>query len=153
MAKYVRNATAAVVGTTAITPPINGGTNVFYQSGVTGKPGDIMEYLFVITNNSASAIAKTVKATDVVPIYTKLQTPYNAGVSFALAKRSLVPATEVALVTGGGVCNTSVACGNAGGTTAGSTMTFYLGNSAAAGAGGDIAASEVAYVIYQVKID
>lgn len=153
VAKYVRNATAAVVGTTAITPPINGGTNVFYQSGVTGKPGDIMEYLFVITNNSAAATAKTVKATDVVPIYTKLQTPYNAGVSFALAKRSLVPATEVALVTGGGVCNTSVACGNAGGTAAGSTMTFYLGNSAAAGAGGDIAASEVAYVIYQVKID
>lgn len=155
VAKYVRNVTVAVAGVTLYTPliPINGATNNFYQSGVSGKPGDIMEYLFVITNNSASATAKTVKATDAVPTYTKLQTPY-AGPGFAIAKRSGVPATDVSLVTGGGVCTPAVACGNSGGATiAGSTMTFYLGNGSAAGAGGDIAPLEYAYVIYQVKID
>jgi hypothetical protein len=152
--KYVRNATAAVVGVTPVAPipTINGASNVFYQSGVNGKPGDIMEYLFVITN-AGSANATKVIATDSVPTYTKLQTLYT-GSGFAVAKRD-GSVTEVILMPNGSVCTPAVACGNTTGglLAAGTPMTMYLGNGSAINDGGVIAASEKAYVIYQVKID
>ncbi len=148
--KYVRNASAAVVGATPLTVTINSVTNTYYQSGVTGKPGDLMEYLFVVNNGGTAGATKAI-ATDVVPAYTKLQAAYT-GTGFAVAKRTN-NATEVTLKTDGSVCTTAVACGNATGTVAGSTMTYYLGNNSASNAGGDIAAAESAYVIYQVKVD
>ena len=45
VSKYVRNHTTPVVGATPVTPPINGGGVTFYQTGVSGKPGDTLEYL------------------------------------------------------------------------------------------------------------
>lgn len=151
--KYVRNVTVPVAGSNAVSPPISTGAT-YYQSGVSGKPGDVMEYLFVI-NNGGAANATKVQATDNVPTYTKLQTPYT-GTSFALVKRggsatevTLKPAMENPCTT------TTVACANTAGaaTTAGTLMTFYLGNGSAHNLGGTIANSETAYVIYQVKID
>jgi hypothetical protein len=150
--KYVRNVTTPVAGTTSVSPTINGATNTYYITNVTGKPGDIMEYLFVI-NNVGSANATKVTATDSVPTYTKLQTLFT-GSGFAVAKRS-GSATEVILMPNGSVCTPAVACGNTTGglLTAGTPITIYLGNNSANNLGGEIAAAETAYVIYQVKVD
>ncbi len=65
--KYVRNDTAAVVGAT--TPTDDGfgtyGTS-YYRSGVTGDPGDVLEYL-IIVSNGGSGVATDVVVTDAIP--------------------------------------------------------------------------------------
>ena len=158
--KYVRNLTAPVVGATPIIPPINGGGVTFYQTGVSGKPGDTMEYLYVITN-TGTGVVRAVVASDAVPTYTSLRSSSAAyGVNnlggatgtFAIARRS-GNATDQPLK----VDNTSganvTAWGKSTGIVAGSTMTYYLGNNSTNAAGGDLSNAEIAYVIYQIRID
>lgn len=162
--KYVRNVTVPIAGASAITPPINGGGVTFYQTGVSGKPSDVMEYLYLI-NNSGAALVKAVVATDAVPVYTKLVSSSGAyganntgGATgtFAVAYRT-GNATDQSLKVDNSSGNNTIAWGKSSGTTAGSTMTFYLGNNSNNGglptSGGEIASAETAYVVYRVTID
>ena len=158
--KYVRNVTVPVVGGVAVTPPINGGAATFYQIGVSGKPGDIMEYLFVITNTGLGTV-KAVVATDPVPTYTTLRSSSaaygadntgGATGTFAIARRT-GNSTDQSLKVDNSAGNNATAWGKSGGTTAGSIMTYYLGNNSTNAAGGDLTAAEIAYVVYRLKID
>lgn len=160
VAKYVRNVTTAVTGATSVTPPINGGAATFYQTGVSGKPGDIMEYLYVITNSGTGAV-KAVVATDAVPTYTTLRSSsaaYGADASggatgtIAIARRT-GNSTDQAIKADNSSGNIATAFGKSTGTTAGSIMTYYLGNGCSTTAGGDLATGEIAYVVYRLKID
>lgn len=172
--KYVRNATAAVIGGggSATAPIAATGGATFYKTGVSGKPTDVMEYLFVI-NNSGSAAATKVVATDNVPTYTTLRSSSggvygadNAGGltgTFAVARRDGVGGgIDQALKVDKSSGNNATAWGVSAGTTASSLMTLCLGNNSASAAqvgpvaacsGGDLAVGETAYVIYQVIIN
>lgn len=158
--KYVRNATAAVVGTTATTAPAGIGGATYYQTGVSGKPGDILEYLLIIAN-SGTGSATAVIATDPVPVYTVLRTaatysytPSGAGTAlmtdiFAQAWNGTTLQTFIP--NGSGIA--TVGYGKSAALIAGSAMTYYLGSGSTTSSGGAIATGGTTYVVYQVTIN
>jgi hypothetical protein len=83
--KYSRNLTAPVVGTgTAHSAPIEGnsgaGAQPYYTGGVTGKPGDTIEYVIEASNSGTSAFDLTACAiSDTIPTayVSDLLTPYT----------------------------------------------------------------------------
>lgn len=159
--KYVRNVTAAVVGSglTLVNPPINNSVT-YYSAGVSGKPGDILEYAVQISD-AGTGNASAVIATDPVPTYSTLvssSSTYGANNSggatgtFAQVYSTRTSTTgSLKIDNSGGLAN--VGYGKAAGQTATSTMTFYLGSGSTNAAGGTVNSGEVDYVIYQVKID
>ncbi len=159
--KYVRNVTAAVVGggLTLVNPPINN-TVTYYQTGVSGKPGDILEYAVKITD-TGTGNATAVIATDPIPTYSTLVSSSGAyganntgGATgtFALVYSSRTGTTgSLKVDNSGGLAN--VGYGKSSGQTAGSTMTFYLGIGSTTAAGGTVNSAETDYFIYQTKID
>lgn len=65
--KYVRNVSNPVVGNAGATSfTINTVTSTFYTGGVTGKPGDTLEYVIVASNTGATDLNSSA-LTDVVP--------------------------------------------------------------------------------------
>ncbi len=159
--KYVRNVTAAVVGggLTLVNPPINN-TVTYYQTGVTGKPGDILEYAIKITDTGTGNAAAVI-ATDPIPTYSTLisssgaygaNNTGGATGTFAQVYSSRTGTTgSIKMDNSGGLAN--VGYGKSAGQTAGSTMTFYLGLGSTTSAGGTVNSAEIDYVIYQTKID
>jgi uncharacterized repeat protein (TIGR01451 family) len=161
--KYVRNVTTpGGTGATYVPPvTINGASNTFYTQGVTGKPGEILEYLAVI-NNAGSGDAKLVYATDILPTYTSLitATAYGGGTAGKIFARARFNALETDLNNDntGGLAN--VAFGSAPSAGVPVTMTFWLGTGCTTSAGGllttsvpSATATSTAYLIYQVKIN
>ncbi|MDF3029947.1 MAG: hypothetical protein K0R03_505 [Moraxellaceae bacterium] len=65
--KLVRNVTNPVVGggTTATV-----GGNTYYGTGITGNPGDTLQYLIVVTNAVGAANATSVRISDPIPPFT-----------------------------------------------------------------------------------
>jgi uncharacterized repeat protein (TIGR01451 family) len=137
---------------------INGATystangNAFYASGVSGKPGDTLEYLAVVSN-VGSGKSTAVLASDLIPTYSTLVTgsAYGSGSGNIFAHAKL-GGNEIDMATTGTGVNT-VGFGGSTGTSAGSTMTFDLGTGSAWGTGGNLASGQTAYIIYQVKIN
>ena len=140
LAKYVRNTTTPS-GTG--TPYVYNSAS-YYQTGVIGKPGDILEYILVSTNSGTGPVtAATV--TDALPI---TYVTFNSGaygsakdftyvsdtgtVSYYTAAADTDPATYVA--------------------TSGA-LTVYIGNGATSSAGGSIPGGAKELVLYQVKIN
>ncbi len=81
MTKYVRNLVAAgnTSGSGGTSLTVNGTSNTYYTSGVTGKPGDILEYVVVSTNNGAIDLAGCA-VSDLVPTaYVAFQTGNYGG--------------------------------------------------------------------------
>jgi hypothetical protein len=155
--KYVRNVTTPVVGGgLTATSPLTGATN-FYTTGVNGKPGEILEYLAVLTDTGRGK-STAVYATDLTPTYVTLIAGSAYGTSgggtiFAQASYNATTATLKTDNSGGTV---DVAYGKSTGLTAGSTMTFNLGTGCTnvyLTGGGTLTYNQAAYVIYQVKID
>lgn len=67
LTKYVRNVTSPVVGnagSTSIT--INTTTSSYYTGGVTGKPGDTLEYVIVASNNGSTDLNSSA-ISDLIP--------------------------------------------------------------------------------------
>jgi hypothetical protein len=156
VSKYVRNATVGVVGTTSITAPAGIGGATYYQTAVSGKPGDTLEYLLVITN-SGTGTATSVIATDPVPTYTTIRTAatYGGATSTNLSTDIFAEAWNGTLQTfipnGSGIA--TVGYGKSTALVAGSTMTFYLGSGSTVSTGGTINSAGITYVIYQVIIN
>ena len=158
IAKYVRNVTTPVAGSgTQLTPTVtvNGtSSNLFYPAGVSGKPGDVLEYLAVVTDaGTGSSLA--VYATDVTPTYTTLisGTTYGSLTAGTIFAKASFNSTETDLKTDNTGGATNVAFGKSTGTTAGSTMTFYLGTGSSTTAGGTLSNGQAAYLLYQVKVN
>ncbi len=137
--KYVRN----VTDPNGSVAPVGYSGNNYYASTVTGEPGDVLEYLLVAVNSSASPVTAAV-VTDVLPtVYVALRAnAYGAG-------------REVTYDNGGGPVTYSAAADadqanyNAGT----STLTVYIGAGATNAAGGTIAAGATLYTLYQVTIN
>ena len=157
VSKYVRNVTAAVVGTTPLvidpdTTLYGATTQTYYASGVSGKPTDVLEYLVVITDIGLGTTKATI-ATDTVPTYANLISGSAYGTSggaplyFAHAKLGVL---ETDMTTAG----TGLATVGFGGASGGPplNMTFDLGTGSAWGTGGSLATGAVEYVIYRVAI-
>lgn len=68
VAKLVRNITTPVAGTGAAT---NCGVTA-YAGGVSGKAGDVLEYLIVVSKSASSSSATQVKISDPLPPFTTL---------------------------------------------------------------------------------
>lgn len=64
--KYVRNVTTGTAGTTV--HAINGAN--YYETGVTGAPGEILEYVIAITKPASSSEAKNIIISDPIPAFT-----------------------------------------------------------------------------------
>jgi uncharacterized repeat protein (TIGR01451 family) len=158
--KYVRNVTNAVAGTgiALVNPPINGAAT-YYPSGVSGKPGDVLEYAVVVTNNGTGN-ATLVVATDPVPTYSTL---YSSSGAYGANNTGGATGTfgeiyynsALASIKGDGSGGTSgTGYGKTAGTAAGSIMTFYLGAGSTNSAGGSLSlAAPIAYIVYQVTIN
>src|SRR5690554_1489747 len=142
--KYVRNVTNATFNTGAA--DINDGTNGFYLSGVSGNPGDIMEYLVVIDNTATGASeASSVVVSDPIPQFTTLD------------------GTSVALDTGAGtlsIIGSTVDTGAAEYDASSRTLYVYAGAGgdatpagAAIGTGGTLPGGEISRVRFSVTID
>lgn len=132
---------------------INGGGFTYYADGVTGKPGEVLEYLTAVTN-TGTGNSTTVIALDFIPYYTTLLTgaSYGTGSGLVFAHARL-GAAEIDLKTDGSAGITTVAYGAAAGTGGGSNLSFYLGNTSSASGGGTLASGQVLYVIYRVTIN
>jgi len=147
--KFVRNATtqAAGTGTTAsiIVPndPTNSSTAVtFYTAGVTGSPGDVLEYLIqVSTLNASTNFSKSVSVTDVINDFLVYQTGTALQDTTANCTGSLVTATHFAATAVSGSANP--------------TLSFYVGSGATSSAGGQIGSSSstvTCSMTYQTKV-
>jgi hypothetical protein len=158
--KYVRDVTTPVTGATPITLPAGIGGATYYQTGVSGKPGDILEYAVVITD-SGTGNATVVTATDPVPTYSTLVSSSGAyganntggltGTFAEVYSSRTGTMGSIKINNSGGLAN--VGYGQSTGTAAGSTMTFYLGIGSTTSAGGTVNSAEVDDVIYQVTIN
>lgn len=73
--KYVANTTAAVVGggsSVTLDTGLGAGNITYYTTGVTGDPGDVLEYVIGIANALGSGTATDVIISDPVPNFTAL---------------------------------------------------------------------------------
>lgn len=159
VSKYVRNVTDPNGSGTAQTISVGGSSYTFYESGVSGDPGDTLEYALVIENDSLGA-TQDVVATDPVPTYTTLSTWADGGYG------SSTGSSVFAVVDDGTVNdemtvadtddeNGTLGAANAAGTAAGSTLTFYLGDGGvdSSDTGGTLQTGESITVVYRVTID
>jgi uncharacterized repeat protein (TIGR01451 family) len=144
-----------VPGSTQLTAPAGIGGATYYQTGVNGKPGDVMEYILVIAN-SGSGVATAVTASDAVPTYTTLvssSAAYGANNTGGLTgtfAQALRNGTLQAFKVDGSAGSATVGYGKS--TNLTGVITFYLGNGSTSSAGGTINAPETDYVVYEVTI-
>lgn len=140
VSKLVRNVTNAVVGT----GPVTYGGNTYYAGSVTGNPGEVLEYLIVVSKGSSASSATGVKVSDPIPPFT----------TYVAASMSIDNA-------GAGVFTALLDGDNNGdaGETDGNTVYFYPGTGGTDGAaginngtGGTLGASAVSRMKFQVTI-
>jgi len=157
--KYVRNVTNDNGSGATQTVNINGTNLTFYDGGVSGDPGDTLEYALVVENDSLGS-TQNVVATDPVPAYTTLSTwatggyGNTSGADVFAAVDDSVDYVEVTVVNSD-TESATLGAANASGTSAGSALTFYLGDGGtdASDTGGTLAGGETITVVYRVTID
>lgn len=119
-----------------------------FGATATGITGNILEYRVTITNNGGSA--DNVIVTDAVPDYTTL---VLAGTDFATYTGPASAAGSVSSAADGE--NPNDVSGANSGTTAGSSLAFYVGDAqdGTSGTGGMVLTGETFVISYQVTID
>jgi len=161
------NTTFEPLPTVTITKLVRNLSGGGFAATGTGNPGDILEYQVTISNSGSTAEAVVV--TDPVPAYSTLVThnaAYGDGLGgniFAEVTDTNGTGTAVELTTSNADDEDATrASGDATGTAAGSTLTFYIGgnsiNASTATTGGDVRdavanPTDVFVILYQVQID
>jgi hypothetical protein len=148
MTKYVRNLAAAgnTGGSGGTSVTVNGSTNTYYTSGVTGKPGDILEYVVVSTNNGAIDLAGCA-VSDLVPTaYVVFQTG-NYGGKDVFYSDTIGPTSTTFFAGAVGVNQASYVSAN------NPNLIVNVGSGANATTPGTIPAGKSVTVAYQVKIN
>jgi len=145
--KYVANVTSPVVGGgSTITLDSGGGAGsiTYYTSGVTGNPGDTLEYLIEVSNAVGGSTATDLVLSDPVPAFTT----YTAG------SMRLDPGTGVFVGPADGDTD------NDGGETNGTAVYIYAGSGGTDngpgfgnGVGGSLAGGVTTYGSFKVSID
>ena len=132
IAKYVRNVSAPTGSGVFYTYNASN----YYLTGVTAKPGDILEYILVAANSGSGVVSACV-ITDVLPtIYVSLRMGAYAGGT-----------KDITYVNEAGTVSYLTA------TYAASTLTVYAGTGATSSAGGTIYAGKNVIVLYQVTVN
>jgi hypothetical protein len=138
LTKYVRNvSTASGTGT----PYVYNSTN-YYSTGVTAKPGDVLEYVLVATNSSTTGSVSASVVTDSLP------TPF---VTFT--KGAYPGSTDVTYVSDSGATSYLTANGTGAANYSAPTLTVYIGTGATSSAGGTIPANKSELVLYRVTLN
>ncbi|MGA3279854.1 MAG: hypothetical protein ABSD50_02590 [Smithella sp.] len=138
LTKYVRNvSTASGTGT----PYVYNSTN-YYSAGVTAKPGDVLEYVLVATNSSATGSVSASVVTDSLP------TSY-----VAFTKGAYPGSTDVTYVSDSGATSYLTANGTGAANYSAPTLTVYIGTGATSSAGGTIPANKSELVLYRVTLN
>jgi sorbitol-specific phosphotransferase system component IIA len=149
--KFVRNVTTPVIGggTTVSVNNDGSGPYTYYTAGVTGKPGETLEYLIRITNDAGvnpAGTAKGIKISDPIPQFT----------TYTASSMRLDPGTGT-----WAALNDNLSGGDAGEwDSSGKVIYIYAGSGgvdtgAAAndGTGGNLADNTTTYGSYKVTID
>jgi len=139
--KYVRNINvvpACSGGTTIIRDTgLGAGSGTYCTAGVTGNPGQTLEYLIGVTNPAGGAVANNVVISDPVPAFT-------TKVANKIAKD---PGTGVFVATGTDAVDADFA------KTVAGTVSIYAGTGGTdAGTGGSLAAGVTTFGAFQVTI-
>lgn len=138
--KYVRNATQAMVGATSYAY----NSQTYYATGVTGQPGDLLEYLLVAQNTGGAAISQAV-VTDLLP--TEYVTIKDS--AYALDREITYVSETGAISTHSKAADTDLAVYDA----ATGILTVNVGTGASSSAGGSIAGGNSSVLIlYQINI-
>jgi hypothetical protein len=142
LTKYVRNVTSANGTTGERFFTVRSTTSAYYTGGVTGAPGDTLEYLLLVDNPGGGAVTDCT-IDDVLP------TEFVTFVSDAY------DADEVVYVdmTGGTETQYTQASGDDPATLAGADLTVHVGTGATSAAGGTVPGSTGVFIVYQVTIN
>lgn len=142
LTKYVRNVTSANGTTGATSFTVNLSTNDYYTGGVTGAPGDTLEYLLLVDNSSPGNVTDCT-IDDVLPtaFVTLVTDAYgganeviyvdNAGAETQLSQES---DADAAVITG-------------------ANLSVNVGSGATAATGGTVGGGESVFIVYQVTIN
>ena len=142
LTKFVRNVFNDN-GTTGIRPFIvSTVSNNYYTGGVTGAPGDTLEYLLLVDNSGAGAVSDCTIA-DVLP------SDFVTFVSDAYGANEVIYVD----VTGGTETSLTEGSGDDAATLAGTDLTVHVGTGATAAAGGTVAAGDSVFIVYRVIIN
>ncbi|MCC1496383.1 hypothetical protein [Alcanivorax sp. 1008] len=145
--KYVRNATPLTTFNPVAADITVDGVD-YYSSGVTGNPGDTMQYLIVIDNRAAGAgTANNIVVSDPIPQFTTFvasSIELDPGDGTFVAQDETADDGDAAELdtTGNGTVYVYAGAG-------GDDTTGGAGN----GDGGTLLATEISHVIFQVTID
>lgn len=147
LTKYVRNTSTPVVGSAGATSfTINTVTSTFYTGGVTGKPGDTLEYVIVASNTGATDLNSSALSDLVPTAYVNFVTspgPYGGKEVFYIDPAS---ATTVFTAAAVGANQASWVAGN------NPNLVVNVGTGASNSAPGTIPAGKSVTIAYQVTI-
>ena len=149
--KYVANITTPVVpagppASVTLTTGLSGAPVTYYVSGVTGNPGEVLEYVIGIVSTAGSGTATDVIISDPVPAFTSLT---DSRIALDPDGLGFDPVVDGALTGNGDF-----------GETDGATVYIYAGTGGADGVigvnngtGGSLAGGVTTYGAFQVAID
>lgn len=155
--KYVRNVSDVVVGDEAAAYDVlNINGTLYYRSGVTGSPGDTLEYAVLLLNQGGD-IQKVIATDPEVPF-----TNYSTGFGIKLYEEETLAdpacASFTCVATFGGTFVTNdddvLTTNNDHGGLDGTTITVYpgVGGNEVGAIGGNIDANKVSIILYQLVI-
>lgn len=143
VSKLVRNVTS---GTAGAGDDVTVEGNTYYSQGVSGDPGDTMEYLIVVSNPADSSEATNIVIEDSVPQFTT----YEPGSLQIVASTDDLSTATFTAVTDSDDGN------NDPGQIVGEEIVFYAGDDANTdgdGTGGSLTAERSSVAAFQVTID
>lgn len=142
LTKYVRNVTRTN-GTTGVRSfTVRSATNDYYTGGVTGAPGDTLEYLLLVDNPGSGQVTDcTIE--DVLP------TGFVSFVSDAYDSDEVVYVD----VTGGTEDQYTQDTGDDPATLDGADLTVHVGTGATTTDGGDVGGNASVFIVYRVTIN
>lgn len=145
LVKYVRNlswAAGNTGGTGAASITLNGTTYDYYSGGVTGRPGDVLQYVLVASNTSSAAVGNST-ISDVLPTaYVTFNPDVYAGTGDVIYIDET--GTEHQLTQEADSDQATYASG---------TLTVHVGAGSNSSSGGSIPAGGSVTVAYQVTIN
>ena len=146
LTKYVRNVTSGTAGTAGSTSfTINNATNTYYTVGVTGKPGDTLEYVLVASNTGSTDLTGSA-ISDLVPIaylnFVNGPGPYSGNAVFYIDPSN---ATSALQASTSGTQATYVAASTP-------NLVVNVGTNASPSATGTIPAGKSVTIAYQAVI-
>jgi hypothetical protein len=146
MTKYVRNHTNAIAGGGATDFTIDGATRTFYTDGVTGNPGETLEYVVFVVNSGAGGLSGSAIG-DLIP------TEYVDFVHNVYGANEDVWLIDATTVAGGvGIAAPAVAAAGTPATYVAPNLTVNVGAGADYNTAGTIPAGGTALIAYQVTI-